>query len=247
MARKTIVLSTGNIYHIINRGVEKRDIFTCDADYYRFIHDLYEFNDEDSVEWNFRHNLTGTDPGDTEIGGVTAINSREKDTGLKKRKLLVEILAFCLMPNHFHLLLRQLQDRGISLFMQKMGGYVVYFNKKYERVGSLFQNRYKAVDIQTDQQLNNVFSYIHTNPVELVEPLWKTEGVSDLKVAKRKLYEWRWSSYLDYAGKKNFPSVTSREMFLELFGGERGCMQSIDDWVKYKAENYENWRDVALD
>lgn len=246
MARKTIALSTGNIYHIINRGVEKRDIFTCDSDYYRFIHDLYEFNDEDAVPWNFRHNLSGTVPGDIDTAQIEIIKS-PKDQTPKKRKLLVEILAFALMPNHFHLLLRQLDGGGISLFMRKLGGYVVYFNKKYERVGSLFQNRYKAVEIASDQQLVTIFSYIHTNPIELVEYSWKTAGVKNFRGAKQALNRWRWSSYLDYIEGKNFPSVTNRDFFLELFGGPKGCQQVVEDWVRHKVQQYDDWKDIALD
>ncbi len=246
MARKTIVLSTDNIYHVINRGVEKRDIFMCNNDYYRFIHDLYEFNDEDVVAQDFRAILSGTVP-DKIAPGSTSEYKKRKKVEPKKRKLLVDILAFCLMPNHFHLLLRQRKDGGISLFMRKLGGYVVYFNKKYERVGSLFQNRYKAIDIQTDQQLVTIFSYIHTNPVELREVLWKTSGLRNFKEAKRKLSAWKWSSYPDYIGKKNFPSVTNRKLFLELFGGEDGCKEAVEDWMQHKAQAYEDWKDIALD
>lgn len=248
MARKTKVLATGEIYHVINRGIEKRDIFTCDSDYYRFIHDLYEFNDEDAAIRDYRYILTGSDPGKIDMAAGVGMYKERKKYQAKKRKLIVEILAFCLMPNHFHLLLRQVKDGGIPLFVKKIGGgYAGYFNKKYKRVGPLFQGRYKAVEIKSDEQLATVFSYIHTNPVELVERGWKEEGVSSIGNANKALNSWKWSSYLDYSGTKNFPSVTGRGFFFELFGGTSGCREVVEDWIKHKAAIYEDWKDVALD
>lgn len=248
MARKAKVLATGEIYHVINRGVERRDIFTRDSDYYRFIHNLYEFNDEDAAVRDYRYILTGSDPDKIDMAAGVGMYKERKKHKAKKRKLLVEILAFCLMPNHFHLLLRQLKDGGIPSFIKKVGGgYAVYFNKKYKRVGPLFQGRYKAVDIKSDEQLNTVFSYIHTNPIELVERGWKEMGVSNISNANKALDSWKWSSYRDYTGTKNFPSVTSRDLFSELFGGAAGCKGAVTDWVKHKASMYEDWKDIALD
>ena len=90
------------------------------------------------------------------------------------------------MPNHVHLLLRQLKDSGIFKFMKKFGsGYGRYFNKKYNRKGYVFQNRFLAVPIKTDKQLKVVFAYIHANPVSLIEPKWKERGIKNFnKVIK---------------------------------------------------------------
>ena len=148
-------LANGEIYHIVTRGVDGRIIFPEETDRLHFLHDLYEFNDEDAVSWEFR---ASREKGDNTARTVLAVFNREK----KPRKLLVEILAFCLMPNHFHLLLRQTKDDGISRFMRKMGGYVTHINKKYKRQGHLYQGRFKAVHIGSDDQLRNVFVYIHT-------------------------------------------------------------------------------------
>ena len=126
------------------------------------------------------------------------------------------------MPNHFHLLVQQLTEKGIEFFMQKIGGYSRFFNKKYRRAGTLFQDRYKIVHIKTEDQLKNNFVYIHTNPVGLIEPEWKEWKVRDAGKAIRFLEEeYSWSSHQDYLGKRNFPSITNREFFLNLFGGER--------------------------
>ncbi|MDE2001122.1 MAG: transposase, partial [Patescibacteria group bacterium] len=129
---------TGNTYHVLNRGVDKRKIFLDESDYFRFIHDLFEFNDQNpinNVTYHFNGRNNSKDLASPYIGAER-----------KPRKLLVEILAFCLMPNHYHLLLRPKLDNGISLFMRKLNmGYAKYFNQKYERNGTLFQGRYKSV------------------------------------------------------------------------------------------------------
>lgn len=147
------------IYHIYNRGVEKRAIFRDEHDYLCFVHDLYEFNDENyasNVHYWFKN-----------------MGSRNPYFN-KERKPIVDILAWCLMPNHFHLLIRQRKDNGIALFMRKLGsGYANFFNMKYKRVGPLFQGRYKIIMVDKDEYLLHLINYIHSNPVKLVEPHWK--------------------------------------------------------------------------
>src|SRR3989344_2900195 len=109
------------IYHIYNRGVEKRKIFLNDKDYFRFIHNLFEFNDENPVI-------------NTDYYFDSFMTKQNSSNKKRVRKLLVDILAFVLMPNHFHLLLRQRKENGIVRFMQKLGtGYAMYFNKKKDR------------------------------------------------------------------------------------------------------------------
>ena len=203
-------LATGEIYHIFNRGVDKRRIFSDNKDCFRFIHDLWEFNDKNAVV-NTTFYLDPSHYRET----FSIVEGRKLER--KPRKLLVEILCFSLMPNHFHLLLRQFVDGGISLFMRKLGGYSLYFNKKHNRTGSLLQGRFKAVHIKTDAQLMAITNYIHLNRLEFIEPEWK-EGISNPKKAIEFLESDRFSSYLDYIGEKNFPSVTSREFLTEIIG-----------------------------
>jgi putative transposase len=200
-----------HIYHIYNRGVEKRKVFLDGQDRFRFIHDLYEFNDEDPVlPANIR--LSARRPSQAQCLEVEPLNIR------KKRKLLVDILVWCLMPNHFHLLIRQRKDNGIVLFMQKLGtGYTMYFNQKYHRVGPLFQGRFKAVLVENDNYLLHLSRYIHLNPIELIEPNWKVNGISALSKCNRFLEKYRFSSYLDYINKKNFPSITERGLINQYF------------------------------
>jgi len=222
-------LVNGEIYHIVMRGVDGRIIFPQEEDYLHFLHDLYEFNDEDVVISEFRHaikNSTGTLPGEL------VLSRREN----KKRKLLVEIFVFCLMPNHFHLLLRQVKDNGISNFMRKLGGYATYINKKYNRQGHLYQGRFKAVHIESEDQLKNVFVYIHTNPLSLIEPNWKDGGINNPQKALEFLKKYRWSSYLDYLGYKNYPSLTNRDFLTDVFKDKESCYNNVKDWILYKKD-----------
>jgi len=195
------------IYHVYNRGVEKRNIFSDSKDYLRFVHDLFEFNDEDSVPNMYYYFNSKTN----EVEPHYVHKER------KTRKLLVDILAFELMQNHFHLLLTQRRKHGIVRFMQKLGtGYTMYFNKKYKRVGGLCQGRFKAVHVTSHSHLLYIPFYIHANPL-----LKKYRGSTSLgmKSAMKYLKSYRWSSFPDYIGKKNFPSVTNRKFILDLFGG----------------------------
>jgi len=210
------------IYHIYNRGVEKRNIFMNDKDYFRFVHDLFELNDENAVI----NSCYYFDP------KTASIENRylKKSTGDRKpRKLLVEILIFTLMPNHFHLLLKQKAENGISRFMHKLGtGYTNYFNKKHERVGGLFQGKFKAILVNGHAHFLHLPYYIHTNPLNLLNYRSRASIVEQMKF----LEKYRWNSFPDYIGKKNFPSVTQREFLLDFYGGSEKYKKETKDWLK---------------
>lgn len=157
-------------YHIYNRGVEKRDIFLDKQDYLVFLHFLKKYLDP---------NL-GSDP-------------------FWKYKSLtneVELLTFCLMPNHFHLLAKQITKNGITKLLRAIcTNYVMYFNKKYERVGGLFQGKYKAVLVLDDIYLLHLSRYIHLNPPEGSDPV-----------------NYPYSSYQYYLGYKNSSWIKPEEI-----------------------------------
>lgn len=223
------------IYHIYNRGVEKRNIFLDDRDYFRFLHDLFEFNDENSV-FNVAYYFNS---------GSKEIKSQGPKKEKKPRKLLVEILIFTLMPNHFHLLLKQKRENGIVKFMQKLGtGYTNYFNKKYERVGGLFQGRFKAVLISEEAHFIHLPFYIHTNPLDLI---YGSSTSIDWRERMKFLENYRWSSYLDYIGKKNFPSLTSREFLLEFWGGEKEYLKETEKWLREREQNIEKIKETTFE
>lgn len=238
------------IYHIYNRGVDKRKVFLNEKDYFRFIHDLYEFNDTVAA-FDFRKK------GDLELrrlsmlgSSITMGSQASKNSMLgsptsagswtsgnasrnKSRELIVEIICFCLMPNHFHLMVRQKIENGISRFMHKLGtGYTNYFNQKYERTGALFQGKYKIVRLKSNAHFIHLPYYIHSNPLELLFPEWKERKIEDFDRAIEFLENYRWSSYLDYIGKKNFPSVTQREFLEDFYQGAEHYRKNMIDWLK---------------
>lgn len=209
--------TTDALYHIYNRGVEKRKIFLDKDDHFRFVHNLFEFNDEASANNLYYYRLPSYEVQPHKIS---------------KRKLIVEIIAFCLMPNHFHLLLRQTIDGGIVKFMQKLGtGYTMYFNKKYQRVGGLFQGRFKATLLEKQSHFLYLPHYIHLNPLDLKVPSWKNKKLDNPTKALKFLESYRWSSYLDHIGRKNFPSVISLNIFKKLYGTPNEYRDSLIEWL----------------
>jgi len=241
MPRQSTQLANNEIYHICLRAVGDDIIFKDDNDYFRGIFSVYEFNNSNFVNiWTRRRDRL-------------IEKKREKMSALGensfsgKRDCLVEVLAFCFMPNHIHLLVRQLKDGGISRFMQKIGGgYAQYFNNKYQRKGHLF-NQFKAIHVSSNKQLKNVVTYIHCNPVSLINPNWKTNGIKNSdKVIKFLEKDYRWSSLFDYLDKKNFPSITIRDLVLKLMDGSDGIKSDLENWVQYnKIEkfNYDKFEE----
>ncbi|MBI5138481.1 MAG: transposase [Candidatus Vogelbacteria bacterium] len=141
-------IETGEIYHVYNRGVDKRQITLDTHDSNRFVQGLIEFNTTD------------------EIGSLRdhEANSGRLQTANLEHKPLVEILSHCLNPNHFHLILRQLIDNGVSHFMRsQIGGYARYFNKRHNRSGALFEGRFKAKWIEDEDILMYKSVYVNQN------------------------------------------------------------------------------------
>lgn len=188
----------GGIFHVFNRGVEKRDIFVDNVDRSRFADSLFLYNDARPVE-------------NSRVCGQTRLEDKDN------RDRMVDILAFVMMPNHFHLIVRPLVENGLTEFMRKMGtGYTNYFNIKHERVGPLFQGKFKSVLIEDEEYLTYLPFYIHFNPLDLIESNWKEREISDWERAAHFLLSYRWSSLADYCGQ-NYYSKTLNKEFLPSF------------------------------
>ncbi len=165
-------LSSGYFYHIYNRGLSKQEIFCDKNDYLRMLSTFSFYLEKKpgskySTTPKEKLNETLTNP---------------------SKKPLVQISAYCFMPNHFHLILKQIEVGGISEFMRKtLNSYTRYFNTKNKRVGPIFQGKFKAVLISNDEQLLHLSRYIHLNPF--------IAGLAD------KPEGYAWSSYIPYLQK----------------------------------------------
>ena len=190
-------------YHVYNRGTEKRQTFLSDRDYRRFLQTLYYYQ------------FKGPKP-------RFSTHKKLKILNLEALPKIVEIISYCLMPNHFHLLLRQLSNGGISEFTSKVtNSYTKYFNTKQNRVGPLFQGQFKAVLVETDEHLAHLSRYIHLNPY-----------VSDLTE------DWQhypYSSYIDFENS-NPSNLVKPEIILKMFKGIQEYKKFVQDHADYAHE-----------
>ncbi len=204
-------------YHIYNRGTDKRTIFKDVADYDRFLELLFLSNSFLAVD--IRH----------------VRKSYEPIYDFERGDSLVHIGAYCLMPNHFHILLTQAVEHGIQKFMQKLlTGYSMYFNKKYERSGALFESRFKSQHASTDEYLKYLFSYIHLNPIKLIQSDWKDVGIRDIDRVKEYLNEFRYSSLNDYFGNRIESSIIEPAKFPGYFLNKKEIDAELLEWLTYK-------------
>lgn len=219
---RKVVFANDEIYHVFNRGVEKRPTFMdkreldrslITLDFYRFANlplKLSRFlNLTESERSKFRQDL----------------NTFEK---------LVEVICYCLMPNHFHFLLKQKREGGISTFVANFtNSYTKYFNTRHERIGPLFQGLFKAVHIEGDEQFIHVSRYIHLNPVSsfLIEP--------------EELKSYEWSSFPEYMGLSN-KNISSPKLVLDLFPSKERYKQFVLNQVDY-ARKLEQIKHLILE
>lgn len=190
-------------YHIYNRGSEKKPIFETRRDYQRFLKTLKYYQ------------IEGPKP---KFSRFPSLLVKELD----ESKKIVEIVAYCLMPNHFHLLIKPVKDAGITEFISKISNsYTKYYNTKHNRVGPLLQGEFKAVPIESDEQLTHVSRYIHLNP--LVSGIIKN------------LNQYEWSSYQDYIGDK-IKSFCLKEDILYFFKNPQDYEKFVLDQAGYATE-----------
>jgi len=164
----------GGYYHIFNRGTDKRKVFLNERDFNRFIQNIKEFNSIDPI-------------------GSILENSYKKgrvnQLGRPTSKL-VEIIVYCLIPNHYHFILKEIREGGISEFMKRLGGgYTKYFNEKNKRSGVLFQGRFKSSLIKEEDRLLELSAYVNLN--------------YNIHSTKYPLGRWtsKWSSWGEYIGE----------------------------------------------
>lgn len=190
----------GQFYHVYNRGSEKRQIFDSKRDYQHFLKTIKYYQ------------LEGPKPKLSHFNNFSFFKPELSQN-------IAEIIAYCLMPNHFHFLIKQTKDGGITEFISKLtNSYTRYYNTKYNRVGPLFQGEFKAVLVDYDEQLLHLSRYIHLNP--LVAYLIKD------------LADYEWSSYNEYINSKQ-EGICSKQEVLAFFKSSQEYKQFILDQVDY--------------
>ena len=207
-------LVTEEIYHVFNRGIDHRPIFTDKKEHTRFL-DLLKYYRFFSQPVRFSH-------------FILLSNERQNELLLQQQsfnKKLISLLSFCLMPNHFHLLLKQTEENGISKFLSNLqNSYTRYFNIKNERDGSLLLTQFKAVRIETQEQLIHVSRYIHLNP-------HTSYVVSNLA----NLPEYTWSSFNEYLNG-TYNLVDDKDTVLSSFKNPTTYRDFVNDQADYQRQ-----------
>ncbi len=216
--QRTTAFAPGEYYHLYNRGTEKRIIFLDEEDHNRFVSLLYLCNSGIPIHRSdYRTNS---------LRGLFLIN---------RETTLVDIGAYCLMPNHFHILLREHADGGVSMFMKKLlTAYAMYFNKKYERTGTLFEGPFRSRHVSRDEYLKYLFAYIHLNPIGIIDAGWKKKRIGNKAAANRYLNEYEYSSFLDYAGgvaPRWQSAILNKLAFPEYFEKRNDFEIYLKDWM----------------
>jgi putative transposase len=203
---RNIKIAPGEHYHIFNRGSNKQIIFLDDTDRTRFLFLILYFQSPtilQNIGRSVRHFVKHS---------VFNINKDVEREIVDER--FVEVLGFCLMPNHFHLIVKEAKEGGISRYMQRLlNAYTKYFNTKYKKSGHLFQGPYRAVHVRDDRQLIHLSAYIHRNPRELKGWTGKEE-------------KYRWSSYQDFISENRWGGLLMPELISEQF-------KSKDEYKKF--------------
>lgn len=210
---RKVVLANDQIYHIFNRGIDRQTIFNTKWEYNRAFETLkfYRF-----ANLPFRLSRLLNLPENDRQYIIRDLNQNNEK--------LVDIIAFCLMPNHFHFMLKQLKDNGISKFIANFtNSYTKYFNTKHERIGHLFEGQFKAVLVETNEQLIHLSRYIHLNPVSSF--IIKTEDLG----------KYKWSSLQEYL-KVSKESVCQKDIVLDQFQSFKEYNKFVLNQIEYAQE-----------
>lgn len=215
MPGRILPLVNGQVYHIFNRGIDRRPTFTDKKEYQRAVECIRYYR---------------IDHPPVKLSKFLRIEGSKRDEMLQKlgtMDVLVQILCYCLMPNHFHLLVRQIKDKGISKYMSNyQNSYTRYFNTKNKRDGSLFLDQFKAVRIESDDQLVHVSRYIHLNPY--------TGYVVKSFIG---LEKYSWSSLTDY--QHNSPTFIEKRWLREFFPTPGKYKRFLYDQADYQRKLQE--------
>lgn len=211
--QRKVVFVNNNFYHIYNRGIERKPIFTSKWEFQRALNTLryYRFN---NLTLRLSKFLAKTTQEQYDI-----LNSLNKADNKR-----VEIIAFCLMHNHFHFLLKQQVDEGISKFISNFtNSYTKYFNTKHQRIGPILQGTFQAVLVETDEQLIHLSRYIHLNPV------------SSSIIKPEELEDYYWSSFREYLNLTS-DRICNKEVVVEFFSDIKKYAEFVKDQISLAKE-----------
>ena len=223
--RHIIPFAVGETYHLFNRGAHKQAIFTSQADYNRFALLLYLANNINAV--NIRETLRS-------YKGQTFETIFEQEP---RGEQLVDIYAYCLMPNHFHLVVQQRVEGGITTFTRKLlTGYSMYFNITHGHSGIVSQGAIKSRHINNDPYFRYIFSYVHLNPLSLAYPDWEEKGILNHAQARKFLSEYAYSSFPDHSAgprpRQSILSLANSPDFLK----KQNDLEELLSWYKTEKE-----------
>lgn len=213
MPKRLTSITTNHTYHIFNRGVAGTRTFFRSRDYARFLK-LVRYYQYQETPISFS-NFEKLNPNNQ------LLFWQSQQT---KSRYIVSILAYCLMPNHFHLLLEQQTDQGIQNFIRKISNaYTKYINQKHSRFGPLFAGRFQAVHVKSDEQLCHVSRYMHLNP----HTSFLIDDLSDLAL-------YPWSSFAQYTQDKSADFITSTQKILSFFKSKEAYQKFVYDQANYQ-------------
>ena len=215
---RKIKIAPGEYYHVYNRGMDKKRIFLDESDYIRFIFCLLYFQSD--ITFN-------------NLGYYVSSFKKKKKFNLSSdtiskiiSKRSVELVNFVLMPNHFHISILEVKEKGIALYMQRvLNSYTKYFNTKYKRSGHLFQGPYQAVHVEDNEQLLYLSAYVHKNP----RKIQRING-------NKELLNYFWSSYQDYGVKNRWSEFLKPDIVLGQFKNR----EEYIDFIKTSPAKEEN-------
>ncbi|MEK7113409.1 MAG: transposase [Patescibacteria group bacterium] len=198
----------GEYYHLYNRGTEKRIIFMDQQDYKHFLFLMYVCNTTKSIE------------------------SRNINGDFDREETIIDIGSYCLMPNHFHILVREKIDNGISKYMLKlMTSYSMYFNKRHERTGKLYEGVFKSVNVNNDRYLKYIYSYIHLNPAKLLDKNWKENGRKNVRNLLNHVYSYPYSSLKEYSNLQY--KIINPSQFPTYFKKPNSHKSELFEWLNF--------------
>lgn len=221
--KRKVALAEGGVYHIFNRGIEKRTIFPDDTFYLRFLNTV-----KHTLNYDYPYSLLKS-----RLEAASSVQAREailEQLEMRRIEPPVAVISYCSMPNHFHFTLKQLEEDGITKFVRRVcTSYTKYFNMRLDRVGGLFQSRFRAVLVETDEQLIHLTRYQHINP--------RCLGLE----TGEELITYPWSSFSAYVGERELDFLNA-EPVLSNFSSKKEYLE----FVMAEVDDFEPLRLVSL-